>query len=126
MKFQFKKININKSTVLLGIAILVGLLAALAAKSYLSNRMNAIEAQSKSNLVNVVVAKAKLQKGDVISSETVAVRGVPSDYAHSNALMPNQFDTFDGRKRPHSQREWRQGVAPSLCLWMKSIPSLAC
>jgi pilus assembly protein CpaB len=97
MKFPFKKININKSTALLGVAIAIGLLAALGARSYLSNRMDAIEARSKSNLINVVVAKGKLQKGDVISSETVAVRSVPAEYAHSNALMPNQFDTFDGK-----------------------------
>lgn len=97
MKFQFKKIDINKSTALLGLAIAIGLLAAFAARSYLANRMDAIDARGKANLVNVVVAKDKLQKGDVISSETVAVRSVPADYAHSSALMPNQFDTFDGK-----------------------------
>jgi pilus assembly protein CpaB len=97
MNFQFTKININKSTAILGIAIAIGLLAAFAARSYLANRMEAIESRSKGNMVNVVVAKGKLQKGDLISSETVAVRSVPSDYAHSNALMPNQFGTFDGK-----------------------------
>lgn len=97
MKFQLNKIEISKSKALLGVAIVIGLLAALGARSYLSNRMEAIEARNKTNMVNVVVAKGKLQKGDVISSETVAVRGVPADYAHSNALMPNQFDTFDGK-----------------------------
>ena len=97
MKFQLKKIKLNKSWALMGAALFIGVLAALGARSYLSNRMEAIEAQGKANLMNVVVAKVKLQKGDVISSETVAVRAVPKEFAHSNALMPNQFETFDGK-----------------------------
>lgn len=97
MKFQLNKIKLNKSWALMGAALFIGLLAALGARSYLSNRMEAIEAQGKVNLINVVVAKAKLQRGDVISSETVAVRAVPKEFAHSNALMPNQFETFDGK-----------------------------
>lgn len=97
MKFQLKKFKLNKSWVLMGAALFIGLLAALGARSYLSNRMEAIEAQGKANLMNVVVAKVKLKPGDVISSETVAVRAVPKEFAHSNALMPYQFETFDGK-----------------------------
>lgn len=97
MKLQRNKIKLNKSWALMGAALFIGVLAALGARSYLSNRMEAIEALGKANLVNVVVAKVKLQKGDVISSETVAVRPVPMEFAHSNALMPNQFEIFDGK-----------------------------
>ncbi len=97
MKFQLNKIKINKSWALMGAALFIGVLAALGARSYLSNRMEAIEAQGKTNLTNVVVAKIKLRKGAVISSETVAIRAVPMAFAHSNALLPDQFDTFDGK-----------------------------
>ncbi len=57
MKFQLKKIKLNKSWALMGAALFIGVLAALGARSYLSNRMEAIEALGKANLVNVVVAK---------------------------------------------------------------------
>jgi pilus assembly protein CpaB len=91
------KIKLNKTWVVLGAAIVIGALAALGARKYLSSEMAAIEARGKGEQVNVVVAKEKMQKGDVLSAATVAVRGVPSDYAHSSALLPDQFDTFDGK-----------------------------
>jgi pilus assembly protein CpaB len=97
MKFHFKNIRLSKTWIVLGISLAVGLLAALGARSYLSSQMAAIEARGKGETVKVVVAKGKLQKGDVVSSDTVAVRSVPTDYAHSNALRPNQFDAFDGK-----------------------------
>lgn len=92
-----RKIRVNKTYVVLGIAVAIGVAAALVARNYLSTEMAAIEARSKGEQVNVVVAKGKMQKGDVVSAETVAVRGVPIDYAHSSALLPAQFDTFDGK-----------------------------
>lgn len=97
MKFPLKNIKITKTWVVLGVALATGLLAALGARNYLSDRMAAIESRNLGEKINVVVAKGKMQKGDIISSDTVAVRSVPLDYAHSNALMPNQFDTFDGK-----------------------------
>jgi len=97
MKSPFRNIRITKTWIVLGVALAIGLLAAMGARNYLFNQMAAIEARNKGEKVNVVVAKGKMRKGDVISSDTVAVRSVPTEYAHSNALMPNQFDTFDGK-----------------------------
>jgi pilus assembly protein CpaB len=91
------KFKFNRTWVVLGIAIVIGALAALGARNYLSSEMAAIEARGKGEQVNVVVAKGKMQKGEVVSAATVAVRGIPSEYAHSSALMPDQFDTFDGK-----------------------------
>lgn len=91
------KFKLNRTWVVLGIAIAIGGLAALGARNYLSSEMAAIEARGKGEQVNVVVAKEKMQRGEVVSSATVAVRGVPTEYAHSSALMPDQFDTFDGK-----------------------------
>lgn len=97
MKFHLPKIRLNKTWIVLGVSLGVGLLAALGARSYLSSQMAAIEARGRGETVSIVVAKVKLQKGDVLSSDTVAVRNVPLDYAHSNALRPQQFDAFDGK-----------------------------
>lgn len=88
----------NRTWVMLGIAIGVGLLAALAARNYLSNRIAAIESRGREGLVNLVVAKAALKKGDILSPETVAVRQVPRDFAHSNALRPADFDRVEGQQ----------------------------
>lgn len=97
MKLQLRKIKLNKSWALMGAALFIGLLAALGARSYLTHRMEAIEAHGKANLINVVVAKVNLRKGDVVSRDTVAIRGIPMEFAQSSALLPTEFMAFDGK-----------------------------
>lgn len=92
-----RNIQPNKTWIVLGVAVGVGLLAALAARSYLSGQMAAIEARAKGNPVNVVVAKHELKKGEKLSADNVAVRMIPADYAHSNAVNPDDFDRLDGQ-----------------------------
>lgn len=87
----------NKTWVILGVALAIGLLAALAARNYLSNQMAAIEARKRGDTVNVVVASADLPKGTRLSTENVAVRPIPRDYAHSVAITPEQFDHVAGQ-----------------------------
>jgi pilus assembly protein CpaB len=87
----------NKTWVVLGVALGIGLLAAFAASNYLSNRMAAIDAKSKGATVPVVVAKADLPKGTKLTSANMAVRNVPVDYAHSVAVTPNQYDRVDNQ-----------------------------
>lgn len=94
---NLSKIRYNKTWAVLGVALGVGLLAALAAQSYLANRMAEIEARSKGQTVNVVVAKRELRKGDRITEDTVAVRAVPVDYAHSQAIFPENFEQAAGQ-----------------------------
>jgi pilus assembly protein CpaB len=94
---KIKSFRPNKTWVVLGVALAIGLLAALAARSYLANRVADLEAKARGKNVNVVVAKADLPKGTKLSSANVAVRPVPSDYAHSSSVLPDQFDRVDGQ-----------------------------
>ena len=89
--------KIDKTWIILGVAVLFGALAAWGARSYLSSEIAAVEARSTGAQVAVVVAKVQLQKGDVLSPDTVAIRNVPVDLAHSGALLPSQLDAFDGK-----------------------------
>ena len=57
----------------------------------------AIEARAKGNLVNVVVAKRDLPKGAQLTNDSVAVRGVPAEFAQSLAVTPEGFDRLDGQ-----------------------------
>ena len=95
MKFRFP--TLNKTWIVLGVALSVGLLAALAARNYLSNQMDAIEAKARGSQVNLIVAKRELRRGERISSDSVAVRPIPVDYAHSGAVLPNDFERLDGQ-----------------------------
>lgn len=87
----------NKTWLVLGIALAIGLLAALAARSYLFSQLADIEARGKGRMVDVVVAKTDLAKGDRLSADNLAVRPIPADYAHSLALKPEQFERVEGR-----------------------------
>lgn len=97
MKLFFKNFKFNRTWLMLGIALGVGVLAALTARNYLSNQMAAIEARNQGAHTGVVVAKRELKRNEILSSETVAVRSVPLDFAHSNALMPGELAQFSGR-----------------------------
>ena len=92
-----KKFKPGKTWIVLGVALGIGLLAALAARSYLSNRMEAIEARSKGKMVSVVVAKRDLSRGAKLTEDSVAVRSIPVDYAQSLAVTPDAFDRIDGQ-----------------------------
>ncbi len=94
---QLKKFKLGKTWVMLSVALGIGLLAALAASSYLSNRVAAIEARAKGKSVNVVVAKSDLAKGVKLTNENVAVRAVPLEFSQSLAVTPDGFDRIDGQ-----------------------------
>ena len=87
----------TKTWIVLGVALGVGILAAIAARGYLANRLAEIDARSKGKTVNVVVAKRELRKGDRITTDTVAIRPVPVDYAHSQAIAPEHFERVNGQ-----------------------------
>ncbi len=93
-----KKFKPSKAVVVLGAAITIGLLAALAARNYLSNRVEAIEAQARGKTVDLVVAKVDLDKGAELTNENVAVRSIPVEFAHDAAISPATFDRAEGEK----------------------------
>jgi len=91
-----KSIKLSKTWVVLIVAVLIGGLAAFAASSFLSGRLADIEARSQGKTVNLVVAKRDLVKGDSLSSDNVAVRAIPADFAQSGAVLPEQFGSIEG------------------------------
>lgn len=120
VKTRFKP---NKTWIILGIALLIGCLAALAARSYLSTQIEAIEARGKGKTVKVIVARHNLKRGDKVTSNTVAVRDVPVDFAHSAAIAPESFDRVDGQPLAYPVR------AGEMVLWSllegKKVPTFS-
>lgn len=92
MRFKFQK-----TWLILGVAATIGLFAALATRSYLSNQVEALEARGKVKTVNVLVARQELKQGDHITTETVAVRAIPVDYANSAAITPDAYERVEGQ-----------------------------
>lgn len=91
-KFQY-----NKTWVVMGLALGVGLIAALAARSYLAAQIEAIESRTKGTTVSLIVAKGDIKKGDTLSLNNLAVRQIPVEYAQSAALPPNSFERLNGK-----------------------------
>ena len=95
---QLRRLRPNRTWAMLLVALTIGLLAALAARSYLTRRMEAIEATAKGKTVTVIVAKRDIAKGGVLSADNMALRPIPVDYAHSGALNPDDFERIDGQR----------------------------
>ena len=87
----------GKTTIVLGFALSVGVIAALAANRFLAGRIEAIEARNRGATVEVVVARYRMNKGQVINADNVAVRAVPANFAHSNAVTQSDFAKMAGR-----------------------------
>ncbi len=92
-----RKFRPGKTWVVLGVALGIGLLAALAARTYLTNQMEAIEARGKGKMMAVVVAKVDIAKGARLSQQNLAVRQVPVEFGHSVAVTPEEFERINGQ-----------------------------
>ncbi|HLO94660.1 MAG TPA: Flp pilus assembly protein CpaB [Burkholderiaceae bacterium] len=89
---------INRSWLLLGVALLLGLASAFGVKRYIEQRVEDIDARDRhKKTVAVVVPLEDLAKGALLSSQNVAVREVPADFAHSNAIKPDEFSRVEGQ-----------------------------
>ena len=97
MKIPFPSLSkINKTWVVLGAALTIGLLAAVATRSFLSSRVAEIEARNVHQTLSVVVAKMDLAQNTILSSDNAAVRKIPVEYAHSGAVQPGDFERVAG------------------------------
>lgn len=93
------KFSVNRSWVILGLALGLGGLAAFGVNHYITRQVEDIEARGKSKkTVRVVVPKQDLAKGAVLAADQVAIREVPTEWAHSNALTPEQFERVESQK----------------------------
>lgn len=82
----------RKNWIVLGVALALGGLAAFGTSHYLAERMAEIEARARNvATVRVVVAKTALARGAHVTPDTVAVREIPREWAHSGAITPDQF-----------------------------------
>lgn len=92
----------NKWTgwLLIGGAIMLGLLAFWLMRNFLDNQQEAIRQEllgDQTKMSKVVVARRDLSPGDVISESTVAVAELPGNHVPRLAIKPQEFAQLKGR-----------------------------
>jgi pilus assembly protein CpaB len=87
------------TALMIGGALAAGAGAAYFAKGYIAREMQTERAQLQAQykLVNVVVANADLSPGAVLTGQTVALRGVPETFVHSEAVLSERWSEIAGR-----------------------------
>lgn len=89
----------NKAWRLFIAALVFGLMAGLGTIVYLKvmeKRMEEKLKPAKQDYTPVIVASRDLNIGDSVSSDTVAVRQIPSAYVAADAVTPHTFDSIAG------------------------------
>jgi pilus assembly protein CpaB len=91
--------GILTTVLMVGGALLASGGAAYFAKSYINDEVKAQreQLQSQYQLVNVVVAKADLKAGAMLSGQTVALREVPKTFLHAEAVLSDRWNEIAGR-----------------------------
>jgi pilus assembly protein CpaB len=90
--------RLGRSTLILGLALAMGALAAVAIHRTLERTVQDIEARGKTKTLRVLVPKQDLAKGTALTTQVVAVREMPAEWVHSNAITPEQFDRIEHQK----------------------------
>ena len=95
--------RINRTWLMLFVAIIMALAAAWLTKQYLDVRENRIQEElaSKSKggpSAKVVVPRKNLPGGSAITGDMVAGRSIPADLVSPDMITPDNFDKYEGAK----------------------------
>jgi pilus assembly protein CpaB len=90
--------QVNRSWLMLGGAVLLGILALVLSHKMLHQHMADLDAAERAahKMVKVVVASRDLTRGEPVSNDRFAVREVPVDYVHQAAVRPDKFGHYLG------------------------------
>ena len=96
----------HRSLLLFAIALSFGALAVFGARGYIAERLEVEKARlaPKQAMVEVVVARRDLGRGELVAPENMAVREVPADYLPSTAVRPERFEHHVGARLDQPMR----------------------
>lgn len=91
-------LKVNKNFMYLGVALLLGVIAAIAAVSYIRSEVEARAVPVEQPMTAVAVPVTDLAVGTVIDSEQMlAVREIPADMVPAEAVTPDNYASLMGR-----------------------------
>jgi len=93
-------LKISKNTLLLGGAIVLGIVCYVGAQYYLRSSLSAAQAKLAGDYKTrkVIVAATDIPAGSVLNNDNLAARSIPARYLASTTLEPDAFDTVSGQK----------------------------
>ncbi|HPA89541.1 MAG TPA: Flp pilus assembly protein CpaB [Quisquiliibacterium sp.] len=102
----FDRIKKHRNAAILVCALALGTLSALGARGYIANEIarERDRLQPRQPMVEVVVAKRDLAKGDPVDGDTMAVRMLPRDHLPASTVPPERFDGFVGARLSAAMR----------------------
>ncbi|MGE0800199.1 MAG: Flp pilus assembly protein CpaB [Lautropia sp.] len=107
----------HRNAVLFLAALTCGAVAVLAGHRYLAGQLEAERARlapKPPRLIDVVVARRDLGKGEAIGADSMALRRIPQEYVPSSAIQPPQFDGYVGMRLAHPLRSGEPLVASAI------------
>ncbi len=91
----------RRNTVLMLVSLICGAVALYSGQQDLTTRLDAerLRLQPKPpRLIDVVVARRDVNRGEPVSADTMAIRQIPAEYVASTAIRPEQFDDLQGAR----------------------------
>lgn len=81
-------------------AICFGALSVLGVRNYIGERLAIEKARlaPRQEMVEVVVARRELKRGELVGADTMAVRSIPRDYVPGGVVIPARFDSVQGMR----------------------------
>ena len=107
----------HRNLALLAAALACGAVAVVAGQGYLAQQLEAERARlapKVPRMVDVVVARQDVGKGELVGPQTMALRGIPEDFVSSSAIRPEQFEGFIGMRLAAPLRGGEQLVAAAI------------
>lgn len=94
------RLKISKNVMLLGGAVVLGMLCFVGANYYMRHYLSQAESKLAGSYQTrkVMVARVDVPAGAVLSEENLAVRSIPERFVSSTALSPDALDTVLGQK----------------------------
>jgi pilus assembly protein CpaB len=90
----------HRVVLLVLLAVALGAFSVVGMRNYIGERL-AIEREllvPRHQMVEVLVAKRHLERGEPLSADTLAVREIPAEFAPGGALQPSDFDEVSGSR----------------------------
>ena len=106
----------HRSLALFAVALSFGALAVFGARGYIAERLEVEKARlaPKQAMVEVVVARRDLDRGELVAPENMAVREVPADYLPGTAVRPERFEHHVGSRLDQPMRSGEPLLASAI------------